>query len=140
MSVWRFDPDRLSGRLLDIDVPLGRLDMMQLYGRLPDTRSRDGVPEVGIRKLQTSSRELARERNVDFHPGVIVLELTSGSRLADELPPGSTIVEVMDQPVESLEEFLGALRGRDFRPPFGVKVTAILPDGAVRAIRLLADD
>jgi serine protease Do len=140
VSVWRFSADRNRGRAVDVEVPLGRLDTMQLYGRLPEVPQRNGLPELGIRRMQNSSRELASRRGIEFHPGVVVLELTSGSPLADQLPAGSTIVEVMQEPVESVDELVSALGKHNLLPPFGVQVTAILPGGEVRQVRLQAEN
>ena len=64
--------------------------------------------------------------------------LVEGSPLAEDLPAGSIIVEVAEEPINGVDEFLEALRGRRVQAPFGVQVTVILPDGKLVKQRLQA--
>ena len=43
--------------------------------------------------------------------------------------PGSIIVAVMDRAIGDLQEFLLRVNEYDLRPPYGVRITFIRPDG-----------
>jgi hypothetical protein len=49
--------------------------------------------------------------------------------------PGSIIVQVNDEPVTDIDDFLTLLRKRDLT--FGVYVDVLLPDGSMQRVRLV---
>ncbi|MHC4989342.1 MAG: trypsin-like peptidase domain-containing protein [Planctomycetota bacterium] len=138
LDIWRFDDERGRGEELEIRVPLAQLDDLRTFGTLPEQQRRDRVQPLGIERMSTCTRELAREYDVDFHSGVLLEALVDGSPLAEEVPAGSIIVEVAEEPISDVDEFIDALRGRRLQAPFGIQVTVILPDGKLIKQRLQA--
>ena len=137
LSLYRFDEDSQTGRTLEIDVPLSRLDTLQAMGRVdPRQQSRDSMRPLGIARMATATTSAAQAAGVEYHAGVLVQELTLGSRLARRVPVGSIITAVMDQPVRDVEEFITALADRDLSPARGVLVTIIEPDGDTSTVPL----
>jgi serine protease Do len=140
LTVWRHDVESGENETLGIDVRLARLDELSVLGLVPEDQSTDRFLRGGIRSMRTNTRELARSFGLDFHPGVLVLELVPESDLARQIRPGTTIVSVGSEPVQSAEQFLDALRKHDMTPrSAGVRIGIIgpngLPGGALLRVR-----
>src|SRR5439155_4158831 len=74
LTLWRYDADLGAGKTVEIAVPLQRLDMLRRTGDLPPDQPRDSIIPLGIAKMATSTRELARQYNVAYTPAVMLLE------------------------------------------------------------------
>jgi S1-C subfamily serine protease len=134
LAVWRYDPRLGRGEDLEIWVKLGRLDTLALFGVLPSVQSTDQLIELGIARMTTSSRVLAGRFDMEFHEGAMLLELTPGSDLAEQVSPGATVVEVAERPVRDTAEFVEELRSFDLR--LGAPVTIVDTDGRLVRLRL----
>jgi serine protease Do len=132
LRVWRYDPERDEGGWRTATVLLDRLNTLAHLGTLPPDQSRERVPEVGIQRMATSTRELATEMGLEYLPGVMILEIVPGSRLeAEAVQPGAIIYEVAGGQVRNVEEFVEALSRRNLLPPRGVPVALRQPDGTI---------
>lgn len=127
LRIWRYDPVLDTGSFLNLDVPLGQLEPARLVGHLPDTPIRDAIPDLGIARMSTATREATARLGVAFHPGVLLEELVPGSDLERTIPPGSIIVFAMDQPVASVEELVDLLRRVNLLR--GAPVVIVDPEG-----------
>ncbi len=137
LSIWRFDDETQSGRSLEVDVPLQRLDVLQAQGLLdPRQQSRDAIIPLGIQKMTTATKDSARAAGAQYHAGVLLRELSPNSRLAARVPPGSIVTAIMDQPVADVEEFISALAEHDLSRSRGVLATIFKPDGEMINVTL----
>lgn len=104
-------PMSFTVRLAERNASLASLSNRQERPSAPaDTR-------LGM-AIRSATRELAQRFDVEYHPGVIVMNVEPGSP-ADRkgIEPGFIISEVNGQPVVSESEFLEALKGaRKDRP------------------------
>jgi S1-C subfamily serine protease len=132
--VWRFDRSAGTGTALTIPVSLTRLNELTL-GLLPADQDREAIPALGIARMSTCTPELAQRMGIRHQPGVLLEELVASTSLGRRTVPGSIIVQVNDEPVADVEEFLTLLRKRDLT--FGVYVDALLPDGSMQRVRLV---
>ncbi len=135
MRVWRFDDAEGAGRTLEVHVQLDRLSTLRVAGILPADQSLDSIIELGIAKMQTATRENTAGYNLRYVPGVLIEEVVAGTHLASMMPVGSIVVQVMNRDVETVEEFVIALRQYDLRiDPFrgggGARIEFIRPDGS----------
>lgn len=110
LRVWRFDAETNSGSSRDFDVTLAQLEPLRVAGRLPDVQIRDSIPELGIARMSTATRDATSRMGVPHHPGVLLEQFVPGSTLEGNVQPGSIIVSVMDLPVSNVEEFADILR------------------------------
>lgn len=130
LRVWRYDGDTGAGRELEIPVELARLHRGLALGSADPAPDLDSIlRDLGI-DVETTTRDDAARSGVPFHRGVMVTAIRAPSPAAEAgLVVKATIVEVSERPVESVEEFLAALRRSDLRR--GVRLTVILPGGEV---------
>jgi serine protease Do len=129
LRVWRYEPQEGDGRNLTIEVPLDRVDFETVTGRIPQQEWVTGMERLGLAGIATSTPALASRYGVRYHRGVFVESVVEGSELADVVQPGSIIVAVMDRAIGDLQEFLLRVNEYDLRPPYGVRITFIRPDG-----------
>jgi len=127
LSIFRFDRDRGESELLELSVKLTRLDLLRDAGELPRDQSHDRIPQLGIAKMIPSSLEAAERLGIPYRAGVILERLVPGTMLAQRVPPGSTIVSVMDYPIDDVDDFLKRLRQTNLRS--GAKVRIVTPQG-----------
>lgn len=133
LSVWRFDRAAGQGANLTIPVSLTRLDELTL-GYLPVDQSRESIPGLGIARMSTCTPEAAQRLGVRHQPGVLLEELVADSTLGRRTVPGSILVQVNDEPVTDVDDFLTLLRKYDLTT--GVMVDVLLPSGAMQRVRL----
>lgn len=135
LRVWRFDSELDTGITHEFQVELAQLDASRAAGRLPLELTREAIAILGIGRMATATPELAERHGVEFHPGVMLLQVLEGFALRHSAPPGSIIVSVMGEPVTNEEEFLAALRTVDLLNE-GASIVIIDPDGNRIAERL----
>ena len=127
LRVWRYDEDEQIGEEIIVPVQLDRLDTLLAAGVLPQDQSRESIPELGIARMTTSTLGLAREQDVEYHEGVLIMDVVRGSELDGfGVRPGSVIVAVRDRAIRNVDELIAALREHDLLSQ-GVRVTVILP-------------
>jgi S1-C subfamily serine protease len=134
LSVWRFDRSPGTGTALTIPVSLTRLNELTL-GLLPADQDREAIPALGIARMSTCTAETAQRFGIRHQPGVLLEELVANTSLGRRTVPGSIIVQVNDEPVTDIDDFLTLLRKRDLT--FGVYVDVLLPDGSMQRVRLV---
>jgi len=136
LTVWRYDWASGEGEMLEIRVPVTRLDTIQISGRLSPDQSLTSIPELGIAKMSTATRGLADTYDVPYAPGIMIEAVVRGSGLDGEVAPGSIIISMMGSSVRSVEEFVVGLRGFDLRGQAGIGCMVITPDGEQKRIQL----
>jgi serine protease Do len=140
LSIWRFDDESQTGRVMQIDVTLSRLDSLQAQGVLdPRQQGRESIEPLGIQKMATATRDNTRRLGVEYRAGVLLQELVPGSPLARSAPAGSIIVDVMDEPVRDVEEFITELSERDLSSRRGALAKVVTPDGQTVVVTLRVD-
>jgi len=135
-EVWRLRD--AGGERIELRATLAELDV---NANIPFNLT-NALKRAGIASIATATEDRARALGVPFRRGVLIEELTEGSDLAPELPKGSAITQIFNQPVGSVDEMytrfaraaegMGAQRGR--RRTFGVievPLTITIPDGRV---------
>jgi serine protease Do len=127
LRVWRFDPERDAGTAIEFAVTLAQLEPPRLVGRLPDVQIRDSIPELGIARMSTATRDSVERLGVPYHPGVLLEEFVPGSDLERNIPPGSIIVMAMDQPVTNVDQLVDLLRRVNLLR--GAPVVMVDPEG-----------
>lgn len=138
LTIWRYNSLKNVGESIDLDVNLTSLDNLVSDGGIAvPQRSRDAIPELGIARMATNTRELGEQyRIAEYLPGVIILGLVPNSFLAQQVEPGSVIVDVMDYAVTNVDDLFTALENFDFQEYGGLRATAITPAGKRVVIRL----
>jgi serine protease Do len=134
LELWRYDPEAGRGAPMELEISLARLNQLYVTGTLPQDQARDRLVELGILRMSTSTGQ-GTGPDERVRAGVLVQELVAGSALSREISPGAVIVEVMEHPVGSVEEFLDALQDYDLR--FGALATVVDADGTVKRVRLI---
>jgi serine protease Do len=129
LRVWRFEPRDGEGRNLTIEVQLDRVPTGDDTGMIPHQRWTEGARRLGLATIDTATPALAARYGVAYHRGVLVEAVVQGSELDGVIEPGSIIVAVMDRPIGDLDELFARLDRYDLRPPYGVRITFIRPDG-----------
>ena len=114
LTIWRTQPERQVSQMMEISVPLARLDMLRATGQIPPNQPRDSIVGLGIARMATSTPELAEGFGAAFRPGVIIQGLVPDSRLSTLIGAGTIIVAVNDFTVGDVDEFIAALRSTDF--------------------------
>jgi S1-C subfamily serine protease len=139
LAIWRRDETDGSDRTVTVTVTLTRLPTLRARGELPEDQSEERIIELGIAEMSTSTPELARRYGAPYRPGVMIERLVPGSRLEARVLPGSTIVTVVDEPIEDVRQFLDVLRrDHDLRRP--VRVGLVKPDGEYDVAFLRVED
>ncbi len=107
-----------NGKIVPLTVKLAeRNASLASLSRRPDRTTTPAEAPAGI-AVRTATRELSQRYDVEYHPGVIVMDVEPGSP-ADQkgIEPGFIISEVNGRPVASESEFQEALKGaRKDRP------------------------
>ena len=134
LDIWRYDSGLGNGSTLEIDVPLTRLNSIEVSGTFPQDQSRTEIAELGIARMTTATAEAAAQYGNHYQPGVLVEEVVADSALDGVVAPGSIIIRVADRPVTSVEQFLGLLSRFDLRR--GPTVKVLDPSGQAYQIRL----
>ncbi|MHC5026305.1 MAG: trypsin-like peptidase domain-containing protein, partial [Planctomycetota bacterium] len=142
LSIWRFDPASPIAEETTVTLTLDKPDTLTTGGALPSNQSLDNIRRIGIETMQTNNPTVAERLNVEFHRGVMVLELVPGSQVEKDglLMRGSTIVAVAERPVQDVQSFVALLQAGDLRRNAGVRVTVVNPDGTTAIIRLTLDE
>jgi S1-C subfamily serine protease len=122
LEVWRYEPGRDTGRVMTLRVPLS-----VLAGTMRPVPSSPRMPELGIERMATATPTLADEWKVDFHPGVMILEMHDNAELREKIPAGSIVVEVAGSQVRNLLALQQAIGRRDLSK--GVRIAIVTPDG-----------
>jgi serine protease Do len=87
--------------------------------------------------LRTSTQELCRRFEVDYHPGVVVINVEPGSPADDRgIEPGFIVAEVNGEPVKTETEFKAALRQVSSRKPVSLLVRDLDSQPSYLALRL----
>ncbi|MBL9149716.1 MAG: trypsin-like peptidase domain-containing protein [Phycisphaerae bacterium] len=140
LDIWRANLASGAAETTSLIVTLGELDPSSRSGPFPAAMER-----VGLEKITTATEQRCRELDVPFRRGVLVETVTAGSEVEKYVPAGSIIVEVLEQPVGSVDEFfarvdryLTSLRnGRMMTAGFlQVPITVITPTGDVQRVFL----
>ncbi len=130
IEFWRYDQKSRKGSSQSTTVVLGLLPTLRVMGTLPDDHAEDSLIEVGIQKMSTATKELAKEYGVEYRSGILVEQLVKGSWLDSVLDAGSIIDSVNGESVQTATVFLEKLQQYDLRPfSSGARVTAIRADG-----------
>ncbi len=127
LTIWRYQPETDSGTIIHVDVPLARMDRLRITGLIPPDQDKTQIAGLGIAKMSSSTKKLARKYDMAYHPGVIIEECVEGSPLKEQIPTGSTLVAVMDRTVSNVDEFLNEMRRYNLFN--GVRVTIVDPHG-----------
>lgn len=127
LRIWRYSEDEAQGTVLTIPVRLTRLDTVQVAGVLPGDHPRDSLRALGIARMSTSTRTLARDYGVDYNPGVLVEAIVPGSQLDGIVEPGWIIVRVRDYFVRDVDDFFEIMVQLNLRR--GAIITFLRPDG-----------
>ena len=135
LLLWRWDPATEQGRTIVLPVKLGELDPKSMYPLVDQNLRR-----MGVDQLETLTPKVARERNMDWSPGVIILSAQQGSAVE----PGSVIDGVDGEAISSVEDLYARIKlaldrpGRfmssDFRIPIDLDV--LTPSGERRIVRV----
>ena len=141
LSIWRYNSLKNLGETFDLDVNLTSFDsLVSDRGIAVPERSRDAIPELGIARMATNTRELGEQYGIaEYLPGVIILGLVPNSFLAQQMEPGSVIVDVMDYAITDVDDLFRALENFDFQEYGGLRATVITPQGKRVTIRLRAE-
>jgi serine protease Do len=141
LTIWRFNSLKNIGETLQVDVNLTSFDdLMSDRGIAVPQRSRDAVPELGIARMATNTRELSEQYEfAEYFPGVIILGLLPSSFLAQQIEPGAVIVDVMDQPISNVDDLFAAIENFNFHGFAGLRAVAMTPDGRRVTLRLRAE-
>ena len=130
LRIWRASEDEAQGTVLTVPVRLARLDSAQVSGVLPSDHPRDSLRMFGIARMSTSTRQLAREYDVDYYPGVLIQAVVPGSQLDGLAEPGWIIVRVNDRLVRHVDDFFGYMERLDLRTNAArITFTFLQPDG-----------
>jgi serine protease Do len=134
-EVWRPDPAQQRGNELRFEVELAKRDPKMEAVELADILQRFGLAD-----LLTATPESCAALGAPYRRGVMVREITAGSRIAGVIPAGSVIVAVGGQAVTTVEDFYvrlarGAVTPRGFGR-LSVVLAVALPSGEVREIEL----
>jgi S1-C subfamily serine protease len=78
-------------------------------GQIPADQDPTRLPELGLARVDTSTRDLASRLGYPFRAGVVVLETIPDSPFAP-VPAGTVITEVAGFPVASADQMLDVLR------------------------------
>ena len=115
-----------GGEPRSVEVEVGRLD--------PETNM-EGVAaalrSAGFARIATSTEAQAREREVEFHRGVLVESVDPGSVIAADIPEGSVVVEAFGAVVASVDDlYLRISRGAQANSRLiNIPIMVIRPDG-----------
>ncbi len=131
LRIWRATEDDAHGTVRTIPVRLARLDSAQVSGVLPSDHPRDSLRMLGIARMNTSTRQLAQEYDVDYYPGVLIQAVVPGSQLDGLVEPGWIIVRVNDRLVRHVEDFFGYMERIDLRTGARIMFSFLPPDGDV---------
>ena len=134
LDIHRLDESGEEFEKVNLEVALARLE--------PGVNAEQIVRSLrmaGFNDLQTATPELARIESVEFHRGVIILDVEPA--LEEALPVGSIIVTAVDQPIGTLDDLYTRLkRYRDqairYNLESSVPLMAILPDGSTHTYQL----
>lgn len=134
-EVWRPDPAQQRGNEMRFEVELAKRDPKMEAIELADILQRFGLAD-----LVTATPEACTALGAPYRRGVMVREITAGSRIAGVIPAGSVIVTVGGQAVTTVEDFYvrlarGAVTPRGFGR-LSVVIGVALPSGEVREIEL----
>ncbi len=127
LRIWRDSEDDAQGIVRTIQVRLARLDTVRVAGVLPGDHPRDSLIALGIARMSTSTRPLARDYGVPYNPGVLVQAIVPGSQLDGVVEPGWIIVRVMDYFVRDVDDFFEIMVQLNLRR--GAIITFLRPDG-----------
>ena len=131
LRIWRATEDDAQGTVRTIPVRLARLDSAQVSGVLPSDHPRDSLRMLGIARMNTSTRQLAQEYDVDYYPGVLIQAVVPGSQLDGLVEPGWILVRINDRLVRHVNDFFGYLERIDLRTGARVMFSFLPPDGDV---------
>lgn len=114
-EVWRLREG--GGERIELRATLAELDV---NANIPFNLT-NALKRAGIASIATATEDRARSLGVPFRRGVLIEELTEGSDLAPELPKGSAITQIFNQPVGSVDDVhplraRGRGHGRAARP------------------------
>lgn len=112
LTVWRMGQEQ--SELVEISVPLAKLDLLRASGQLPPDQPRDSLIALGIARMATNTAKIAQAFDAPYYPGVMIEEIVPSSRLSRFMGNGTTITKVNDVRVRDVDEFLTVLRGANF--------------------------
>ncbi len=135
LTIWRQEQDAAEGQVVDVTVPLAKLDMLRATGRLRPNQPRDSLIDFGIVRMATNTPKLARAFDATYTPGVMIEEVVPDSRLALSVEAGTTIVKVNDIPVSDVDQFFIVLGTIDFSRQM-VIAEMMAADGRRKIVRL----
>jgi serine protease Do len=134
LKIWRLDESTGVPGEFFVDVELGRLDPKLSYQRQVALLQR-----AGFNGLTTLTPILARERGVDWQPGILVPERAQSGFLSRTVDAGSVINRVGRDSVSNEEDLYARLRQAEIQSQFRggtrvVKLGISSPDGSSSSV------
>ena len=131
-----------DGKRTTIPVKLGELPEEIPTARTPKSaepeegaEAGEALERLGLMRLRTLTEDYAQQQEIDFHEGVLVLEVRETSVAAAEgIEEGDLITQVMGKPVKTFEDLNATVQKANLKE--GVRLRIRKPQGISRFVLL----